>query len=185
MRLNKQYFLGFFRRWFFYELILVVSSSVAGFVFLFFHINNWLSRDLLVNFLLVTMSLVFISWFAAKLRGQVAITLNLSFYICIAFLLAELVNFQAVVTIGVILATTFLYECYPFYLRRWVGFWAVKYAIDATAIFLLGLFLIWKNVTAFSFVWFFVLYFILIFIRRVILPAFDRVFEILRDQFLS
>jgi hypothetical protein len=122
----------------------------------------------------LTLSLALISWFAVNLRAQITITLCLSIYLCSAFLLAKAVGFQAAFSIIIIGATTFLYECPPFYLRRWPGFFAVKYAIDATTIFILGLFLLWKHGGIFSFIYFIVFYFILVFIRTTVFPVFSN-----------
>jgi len=170
MQLNKQILLSFFIRWLFYEVIFFAGLAIANWGFNLFSLDHTLSRDYFsLQILLITLSLALISWFAVNLRGQISITLDLSICLFIAFLLAQAVGFQTAFSMSIIAATTFLYECHPFYLRRWAGFFAIKYALDATAIFLLGLFLLWKHSGIFSFMYFFVFYFILVFIRRIIL----------------
>ena len=169
MQPNKQILLGFFTRWVFYTSVLLAGLAMANWSFISPHFDHALVRYCFsVDVLLIVLSLALISWFAVNLRGQATITLDLYIYLLLTFLLVGAINFQAPFTMGVIAATTFLYECHPLCLKRWTSFFAVKYALDATAIFLLGSFLLLQRGCIFPLVYFFVFYFILVIMRKII-----------------
>lgn len=169
MQLNKSMGLNFLLHWFAYELVLLLGIGTAYLGLILINLDNYLPNDFIVNSLLITLSFATISLFAGKLRGKITLNPELLSYLLITFFLASLVNFPAVFTLSVILATTFLYECYPFYLRRWSGFFAIKYAVDMTAVFLLGLFLLWQYISgAFALGFFCVFYLAAVLVQRII-----------------
>lgn len=167
MQLDKKMLLNSCWRWLYYEGLLLAGLNIA-YLSLKTGVHNYtLPQNLYLTITLITLSLLTLSLFATMLRGQLTITLNLYIYLVAAFLFASLVNFQTVLTIGVILATTFLYECYPFYLKRWRIFFAIKYTFDSVTIFILGLFLLWQNILTFTVVLFPIFFLVLILSQKI------------------
>lgn len=165
MRWNKLVILNFLLLWLSYELVLLLGIGMANLGLVL--TNSPLPNNLPLDLVLITMSFITVSLFAVTLRGKSTITARLYSHLLLAAILASLANFQTILTISVLVATTFLYECHPFYLRRWSGFFAIKYAIDMTAVLLLGLFLLWQYIGHFAYIFFLVFYLILLLVRHI------------------
>ena len=161
MRIKKQLFLDFLGRCIFYKLVLLASLKIAFNLATAFNYNPIISQQLFIYVLLIAIGLGLLSWFTYQLQNKPIITTNLCLILVLAFICATAVNFQTTLTFGVITATSFLYTSPPFSLKRWKIAFVIKYALDATAIFILGLFLIWKYSGPYTFVIFIISFVIL------------------------
>lgn len=170
MRLSQGFIFGWLLLWFFYELVFIVGIIVASCILTVLQPEHLLVPLSLIGFWLTFAGMAFTSLFTLALRRQEQNVLSFEAFLCIsaALLFAGFAGFQAALTVSVILATTFLYDSYPFYLRRWKSFFAIKYALDATAVFTLGMFFILQHLASLFFTLFFMFYIILLTIQKVV-----------------
>jgi hypothetical protein len=116
------------------------------------------SSYLLFDFLLITLSLILIALVVAKLRVNASLTPKIMLYAVLSFVSSFLVSAQAFFVMSVLFSANFLYECYPFCLRRISIFSSIKISLNTAVIFLLALLTVWGFVGVYPVLVFFAFY---------------------------
>lgn len=163
---NKRLLTVIIIRWLFYGLVFLTGFGLTALISTKSHLGHVLEKDFFISTSVIIFNFFLVSILSAELRHQRELTVELGICILIAIILSTLINFQMAFVVGTILSSTFLYEKYPFYLKRWRCFFAIKYALDATAIFVFSLFFIWHFVGTFFFTIYFMFYFLIFFTHK-------------------
>jgi|WetSurMetagenome_2_1015567.scaffolds.fasta_scaffold42971_2 hypothetical protein len=160
--IRLQFWLKLGKQFLFYELALL-----AGFLLALTKTQGSLIAHSLNTILTITISILLMTFVIIQLTNSSTLNSRLTLYLALALAFAATINTQAIFIMSVIFSTAFITECHPLYFKRFSYFIAIKHALDAGALFLLGMYLALQSIGPFPFLVFILCYALIIMFRSI------------------